>query len=105
MTSPVPPDTANGTKKFYVLRASDDLLTFTLVGVQEANSRDQAIRKQFGKTPPVAVAVSENAFKVRKPKTVAVVRGLTDVPVPWPNDSETVTTQITAWPIREDDDE
>lgn len=73
-----------GRTTFYVFTASDDLLTFTFVGTQEANDRDQALRKQFGGHPPLSVAVSAHAWKPRKPRVEAVVRGLSDVGMPEP---------------------
>lgn len=82
--TPVPEPTTVGTTRFYVFRASDDLTVFTHVGTHEAANRDQAIRKQYGKTPPLCVAVSEHQWHVKKPNVVPVVRGLADVSMPEP---------------------
>jgi hypothetical protein len=74
--------TSVGATRFFVLTANDDLTVFTLVGVQEANSRDQAIRRQFGKNPPVCVAISEHQWHVKKPKFRPVPDGFENVPMP-----------------------
>jgi hypothetical protein len=79
-TEPVPV----GLTRFHVFTASDDLTTFVLVGTVSARDRDHALRVKFGKEPPLSVAVSEHAWKVRRPRIVPVVQGLEDVPMPEP---------------------
>lgn len=77
-----PEATEAGRSKFFIFKADDDLLTFHLVGSKQARDRDHAIKLHFGNAPPLCVAVSEHAWKPRKPKIEHVIRGLADVEMP-----------------------
>lgn len=76
-------DAANDLTRFYVFQPNETMMVWTYVGYQTVRDRDAALRAQFGKAVPVgAVAVSEHAWKPRKPKIEPVIRGLTDVAMP-----------------------
>lgn len=91
-----------GLTRFYVLTASEDLSTFTHVATVEAAGRDQAIRKHFGRVAPVCVAVSEHAWKVRRPKVERVVRGLDDVEMPDPGGTHPPDAEADLGPVDDD---
>lgn len=76
-----PPVDTTGMTRFYVLTVSDDLLDYRLVRTVPARDRDHALRLVFGKTPPLAVAVSEHQFRVKRPRFRP---GFEDVDLPDP---------------------
>jgi hypothetical protein len=71
-----------GLTTFFVFTVNDDLTVYTLVKTVLARDRDHALRRAFGKEPPLSVAVSEHAFRVKRPRFVQVVDGMEDVQIP-----------------------
>jgi hypothetical protein len=89
-----PEATSGGHTRFHVFTCSDDLVTLTRVGTVEARDRHHALRVQFGQNPPLAVAISETAFRPQKPKVVEVVRGTEDAMIPpLPGEQATILTR------------
>lgn len=68
--------------RFVILETDADMTVWRFVGTEQASGRDQAIRKRYGKRPPTCVAVSEAAWRVRRPRVESVIRGLESVKMP-----------------------
>lgn len=66
-------ETSNSPLTRYRILTSEDGVTFTLRGSQDANNREQALRKFFESPPDLQlVAVSEASFRPVRPKPKVV---------------------------------